>query len=55
MYLADAESMLFEDVEPVVHELVIVRFITCGALELFDTGRLGKFYPDLRDQNTFKV
>ena len=50
-----AQAMLPQDAEAPLHQLVIVRLVPCGALQLRDAAGLGKSDPDLRNQDAFKI
>jgi hypothetical protein len=50
-----SEFVLFQDVQPVFHQFVVVRLIACGAAQFRDTGALREFDPYLGDEDTFKV
>ena len=47
--------MLPEDVQPEVHQLVVVGLVPGGAAELRDAAGLGKSDPDFGDQDAFHI
>ena len=47
--------MLIEYVEAVLHELVVVGFLSCGAREFGDAAGFGKLNPDLGNEHSLKV
>ena len=53
--LFQAETVLFQQVDAVFHELVVVRLIAGGALELGDAGGLRERDPDLRDDDALHI
>ena len=55
LYFLDSQVVLSEDVESVLHELVIIRLVTSRSLQLLDARCLGECDPDLRDKYAFHV
>jgi hypothetical protein len=53
--IRQAELVLAQDVQAVGHQLVVIRFVACRALQFGNAGTFGKFDPDFRNQNTFKI
>ena len=53
--LRQCDPMLVENVEPILHQLVIIWLLACGASQCFDTGSLGYIDPDFRYENPFEV
>jgi len=47
--------LLAQQLEAELHQLVVIRLVAGGALEFGNAGTLGKFDPDFRNQNAFKI
>jgi hypothetical protein len=50
-----AELVLAQDVQAVLHQLVVVRLVARRAAQLGNAGALGEFDPDFGDEDTFEV
>ena len=62
VYLGDSlldlfktETVLLEDTDAVLHELIVIGLVPCGPLELGDAACFRKSDPDLGDKDSFKV
>ena len=55
LHLLEAESVLVEEIDAVVHELVVVWFIARGAAKIRYSRRLSEGYPYLGHKNALKV
>ena len=53
--LFQAQAVLLQDGQPVLHQLVVVRLVPGGALQLRDAAGVGKGDPDLRHQHAFHI
>ncbi len=53
--LWQGDSVLVQNVEPILHQLVVIRFFSGGAGQCFDAGSLGNIDPDFRYKNPFEV
>ena len=47
--------MAVENLDPLAHELVVVRLLARGPAQFGDAGALRDVDPDLRDQNSFEI
>ena len=53
--VGQAELLLRQDVQAVLHQGVVVGLVAGGAAQLGDAGTLGEFDPDFGDEHTFEV
>ena len=51
----DPQAVLAQDVDAVLHELVVVGLVAGGALELGDASSLGELDPDLGREHAFHI
>jgi hypothetical protein len=47
--------VLLEQIQTVLHQLVVIGFFAGGATQFGDAGALREFDPDFRDKDTFEV
>ena len=53
--LPQAQAALFQDAQAPAHQLVVIRLVPGGALELRDAALLGEGDPDLGHQDTLHI
>lgn len=53
--LLQSQAVLLQNAQPPVHQLVVIRLIPGGALQLRNPAGLCKGDPDLRDQHAFHI
>ena len=53
--LLKSQAVLLQNIDAVAHQLIVIRLISGGTLELRNARRLRKCNPDLRNQYTFKI
>ena len=51
----DTETFALEDIEPVMHQHIVIRLIPRGAAEVVDPGTFGQFDPYFRRDHAFHV
>jgi len=55
LYLRQGDPVLVKNVQPVLHQFVVIRLFAGRAGQCFDTGSFGNIDPDFRYENTFEV
>ena len=53
--VGQAELVLLQQVQPVLHQLVVIRLVARGAAQFGNAGALGEFDPDFGDEHAFEV
>ncbi len=53
--VGQAQLVLLEQIQAVLHQLVVVGLVAGGATQFGDAGARREFDPDFRDEDTFEV